>query len=616
MKSVPPWRQHAAPGLSLAIAARAAAPAETAPVLAAESKARTPLYQIVQPAARERWLGPVASSFDPQRVESTLRSALSGNLVGQWQLFDLMEDTSPRILKNLNEVKRAVLGYQRDIEAWEEEEESTTPEAERRAKVISNALWKMSPHADEDQNGFDQTIYDIMDAWGKGIAVLEIDWQVREAGKLGLITAPQCTRWIHPRFYGYPAQANWLGLNVSEIASARTGLSPTTAPSLNLNPALNLNPVDGTFARIPDNKFLVCVCKSRTGHPSVTALLRPLAFWWAASNFTQEWFLNLAQIFGLPIRWANYDPNIPGLVDQVADMLENMGSAAWGAFPTGTTLELKEPMKAGTDNPQVSLLDRAERNYDILILGQTLTTDVGQSGSRSLGEVHKTVRDDIVQAAADFVARIFNEQLIPMIERLNFGDNTLTPELCIEPEMVEDVTGLVTNYKTGTEAGVLTPNKDDEVHIRKKLALPAMSKEVEADWAGSAGVRGRAALPRSQAEQQLSPTAEAIAQARARAQSAATDKLVDHTLEQLTSVESKWLGGVKPFFHRLIALAQSGEVSDAEFVSALAKAQKEMPGLFDKLQPEHLAEALENAMSSAVVNGAVQGSIKRKLQTA
>ena len=33
---------------------------------------------------------------------------------------------------------------------------------------------------------------------------------------------------------------------------------------------------------------------------------------WAASNFAQQWFLNFAQIFGLPIRWANDDPAVPG----------------------------------------------------------------------------------------------------------------------------------------------------------------------------------------------------------------------------------------------------------------------------------------------------------------
>jgi phage gp29-like protein len=577
------------------------------------------MQTIIRQDARSRWTGAVARNFDPARVESTLRGALSGNLVAQWELFDLMEDTSPRIQKNLNQRKLAVLNYVREIEPWEEDGEVETEEAKHRAKVISNALWKMRPAADEDQNGFDATIYDILDAVGKGVTLLEIDWEHRDAGKLGTIAAPKCTRWIHPRYYGYPNQSSWLGLNVSEIKSAKE--ESRNAGSQNSFPdflSSSLIPVDGTYARIPADKFLVCVRKSRSGHPAGTALLRSIAFWWAASNFTQEWFLNLAQVFGLPIRWANYDPNIPGLVDQVADMLENMGSAAWGAFPTGTTIELKEAGKAGTDNPQIALLDRADKQYDLLILGQSGTTEVAGpgkgGGSLAANKVLEGVEERIVAADATFVMRIFNEQLIPMIERLNFGDNTLTPELCLELPTVEDVTGLITSYKEGTEAGVITPNKEDEAHIRKKLSLPAMSAEVEADWAGSGGTRRAATSQPGNPSSIINPppSPETAVQAHARAQSEATTKLIDNTLENLTGVESKWLGGVRPFFHNLIALAQSDRVSDADFVQALAKAQKEMPDLFAKLKPEHLAEALSDAMSSAVVNGAVRASMDRR----
>jgi phage gp29-like protein len=81
------------------------------------------------------------------------------------------------------------------------------------------------------------------------------------------------------------------------------------------------------------------------------------------------------QIFGMPIRWANYDPNATQATrDAICEMLDNMGSAGWGAFPAGTALELKEAMKAGGDNAHKTLLDAPIRICDILILGQTLTT--------------------------------------------------------------------------------------------------------------------------------------------------------------------------------------------------------------------------------------------------
>lgn len=474
---------------------RAAAAAATSVITGKKPVETATLEQIVVPSARDRWGGQVAKSYTPAKVEQVLRSAFGGNLEAQWELFDLMEDTSPRINKNLNQRKRAVMSYVRTFNAWTEEDTSTTPEADQRKKVVASALWRMRPRADENENGFDDTIYDVLDAVGKGITLLEVDWETRDAGKLGIITGPRATRYIHPRYYGYPPQADWLGLNITAIKASRASTPDLTQPSV----MLDLPLLDGTYARIPANKFLVCIYRGKSGHPIGTALLRRLAFWWAASNFTQSWFLNFAQIFGLPIRWANYDPNTPGLLEKVCAMLENMGSAAWGAFPAGTTLELKEPPKASNQNPQVVLLDMADKQYDLAILGQSGTTEVagpGKSGgSNAANQVLEGVEDEIVRSDAKYICKIFNEQLIPMIVRLNFTDDQMLPELCLEPEVIEDIAGLVTNYKTATDAGVITPNKDDEAHFRKKLSLPAMSLAVEANWQSTADVRSKPPAP-------------------------------------------------------------------------------------------------------------------------
>ena len=50
--------------------------------------------------------------------------------------------------------------------------------------------------------------------------------------------------------------------------------------------------------------------------------------------------------------------------------------------------------------PQKLLIEMADRQADIAILGQSLTTDVADSGSRALGDVHKGVRQDVIEAVA------------------------------------------------------------------------------------------------------------------------------------------------------------------------------------------------------------------------
>ena len=95
----------------------------------------------------------------------------------------------------------------------------------------------------------------------------------------------------------------------------------------------------------------------------------------------------------------------------------------------------------------------------------------------------------------------------------------------------------------------------------------------------------------------------------------ATDKLTDNVLENLTGVEERWLGGVKPFFAQLVDMAQSEHVTDAEFVqtleAALEKGSTVFPELFGKLDSGALMEAMNDAMGPALINGVAKGILQR-----
>lgn len=97
------------------------------------------------------------------------------------------------------------------------------------------------------------------------------------------------------------------------------------------------------------------------------------------------------------------------------------------------------------------------------------------------------------------------------------------------------------------------------------------------------------------------------------AKNAATDQLINHALENLTGVEAKWLEGVKPFFARIIAAAEDQNLSDADFVKFLESAQRKMPELFSRMDSAAVAQALEETMGAAAVNGAVKGAMQRRV---
>lgn len=596
--TLPQWRASAPPGISLA-AAMARHPVESLPTASSNDD----LMRILRPEVRPRWRNLTISQYTPQQVETILRNAIMGELSYQWELFDIMEDTWDRLAKNLGELKRAVQSYQWRVEPWTEDDAEASPDAVKRAKLVSHVLWRMRPDPAADERAFPGIIEDLLDAWGKGISVVELVWEQRQVKEFGTIWAVQSGAWVHP-------------MNYALDATGRLGIKSGNGP----------------VQQFPEHKFLIAIAKAKTAHFCCSARLRALAWWWAASNFSSEWLLNCAQVFGVPIRWATYPATAAqGLIDKIGDALENMGSAGWAAFPEGTNLNILDQGKTSGQSPQDGILDRADRKCDLLILGQTLTSDAGDRGTQALGTVHWNVRSDVVDAAARFVEEVVEQQLVPAILQLNFDDTELCPEICAEPRRQEDRVANAERDKLLIDIGLPLPK--NWLYERHDVPIPAEGEEVVEGRTLPAAISpqdasgGNPALPQAGAdsdstEAKRPPTsgqnlrrcpvhAEA---SDATANDPATEQLIDHVMESLTGIQAKWLAGVRPFFEDLIRAAQDETVSDADFEKLLAKASAQMPELFDKLDHAAIQDALEGAMGAAVVNGAVSGAMQRRVK--
>jgi phage gp29-like protein len=346
---------------------------------------------------------PVVAMMTPQMIEHILRGAIAGDHVRQWELFDLMLDTWPELAAVYGELTEGVMARTIGWEAFAEEGEAATATATEKQRAVGTLVRRMAPDPLADENDFEGTIRDILDGWFRGVVMLETQWHA-VATPAGTLLGPRCTSWAHPTFYSW-GQDGRLGLRMEN------GIVPP-----------------------PPHRFLTGIHKSRSGSPLGAAILRPLAWWWCAANFASDWLLNLAQIFGLPFRWANHDPNASqGTVDAICDMLQNMGSAGWAAFPAGTTLELKEASKTGDASPQGDLLDRSDRYARTLILGQTLSggADSSKGGGKAFGAVESEVKAARIAAAAKYVCAVINSQLVPSMIAINWGEATECPVMTL-----------------------------------------------------------------------------------------------------------------------------------------------------------------------------------------
>jgi phage gp29-like protein len=421
--------------------------------------------RILRPQATTRWLLPSVAALTPQYIEMILRGALMGNHVQQAELFDLMLDTWPELAACQSELIDGVMRKDLIFQPFTEDDEPPTDSAKEKCKLVSAAVKRMRAAPGADENGLDGLLRDTLDAWFRGVSVQEIDWQQVRAGTLGQILAPRATWWVHPSQYAW--QDGMLGLSATVNVG---GMFTSSTAAVSTTPFV-------------ENKFLVSIHKAKSGPALGGSLLRPLAWWWCASNFSSDWLLNLAQLFGIPFRWANHDINASQeTVDAICNMLQNMGSAGWAAFPAGTTLEMKHESVSGDHSPQGELLDRADRYARMVILGQTQAGGHSSSkgSSKAFGVVEATVKADRIEAAGDFACEVIENQLARFILLLNYGNDDEIPHV----RLLEDTDASATEASRDQILAALMPIPLS--YLRQKYGIPEPQPDEETTQAPAA----------------------------------------------------------------------------------------------------------------------------------
>jgi phage gp29-like protein len=458
------------------------------------------LAAILRPQAAYRWLLPYLASITPQYVEGILRGALAGNHVQAWELFDLMIDTDPEIAACVQEYTDGICGKKVHFEPYCEEGEEPTPSALERCKLVSAAYRNMRPDAAADENGFDGTIKDIIASRFHGQSILEIDWLntwgdqslfVKNISGIGNVAVPRATYWVHPVCYAYDMNGR-LGLRMSLTDSNGTSIQTATKLAkdtkmgkANPNPG-QLNYVDppawnfvsaqprpSMLMEFPRNKFLISIMKAKTGTALGGSCLRPLAWWWVASNFCGDWLLNYAQLFGIPFRKATYKANTSETVKaEIRQMLQSAGSSGYILLPDSADLEFMKDGAGAGQSPQAFLFTFADSQKRKVILHQTQTGGHSSGGgggfAGKFGEVEAQTKDACMGAGCRHVENVINQQFTPFVLEMNYGQgNDLEAPTC---KLVDNkVGGLVDAQRDQVLVQIMDVGED---WMRRKYGVP------------------------------------------------------------------------------------------------------------------------------------------------
>lgn len=149
----------------------------------------------------------------------------------------------------------------------------------------------------------------------------------------------------------------------------------------------------------------------------------PIVQW---KRLVQATWAEFNELYGVPLRIGHTDTKDTDARNNMEDMLENLGSSAWGLFDEDDRIEIINGGKVGGQGTFKDFIALADSQLSKLILGQTMTTDEGSS--RSQAEVHQDTLASYTGADMRYIEYLINNSLIPFVENLglNFGGSTFT----------------------------------------------------------------------------------------------------------------------------------------------------------------------------------------------
>lgn len=373
---------------------------------------------------RDRWSEYPSGGLTPQRLATILKEADAGDVYRQMELFEEMEEKDTHLASILQTRKLAVKGLDYSVVPVSED---------TRDRDIADFVTECIQGLPD----FEDNCFDALDAVGKGFSGLELYWDIR-ADK----NVVRHIEWIHPKRF------TWVNSTVPRLLT-------DSAPAM----GIDLAPF----------KFIFHIHKTKSGHPMRQGCLRVCAWMYLFKNYNIKDWVAFAEVYGMPLRLGKYDPSATKEdKEALIQAVRSLGSDAAGIISKSTEIEFVEAVKNSGNDVYEVLAAFCNAEMSKAILGQTLTTQQGDSGSYGLGKVHNEVREDIRKADCESLSKTLRRDLIRPLVGFNFGWDVPLPWIRFDYDDPDDLNSEADRYKTLIESGL--PITED--HIYEKFGIP------------------------------------------------------------------------------------------------------------------------------------------------
>ena len=221
------------------------------------------------------------------------------------------------------------------------------------------------------------------------------------------------------------------GFAIAEIVYGRDGRHVTVDEIANLEqrrfvfdpdwkPRLLTMAAPTKGEKLPDRKFVVHRFGVKGNNPYGlglgTRLFWPVLF---KRNGVAFW-MKFLERFASPIPVGKYPMgSLPSVQRDLMVVLEGMNHASAITVPIGTELETLESSRSGQAGYEAwGRFWNAEMSK--ATLGETLTTEMGQTGARAASETHADILDMLVDSDADLLSGTLNTQFVSWLTTFNY----------------------------------------------------------------------------------------------------------------------------------------------------------------------------------------------------
>ena len=385
-----------------------------------------------------------AKGLTPERLAGVLLRGEQGDWLAQLDLASDIEERDGHAYAELSKRKQSIAALE-----W-------TLVPPKGASALEKAHTAQLLEWMEALPDFEDLLLQVMDGVLYGLAAHAITW--RPQGRVRLPELEFCPqRWFVP-------DAARRGV----LLRSQTQLAPTP-PGLE-----ELAPVMGE--PLAPMQWLVHTPASRNGYLARSALVRVLAWPYLFKHYSVRDFAEFLEIYGLPLRLGKYPSG--ATEDEKLTLLRavtDIGHNAAGIVPEGMAIDFQHAAQ-GTQVPFESMFRYMDAVESKVILGQTLSSGEGNTGTMALGMVHERVRHEIRASDARQVEGSITRQLVVPMGLINIPgfDPGRAPHLKLDFGDTEDLKLMSEALPRLVSVGVKIP----EAWAREKLRIPT-AKEGE-----------------------------------------------------------------------------------------------------------------------------------------